>query len=141
VSSNEPDGRSGEVYGGEEVSGGFVVACGDASEEFEFGEEVLDQVARFVEFFIVFPLHFSVRFGRDDGLFSSLLQGFEHPLVGVKALVGDHRVGFQLRQQDICPVQLTGLAFGEMETQRIAERIDRGVDLGAQSAFAATDGL
>jgi hypothetical protein len=74
-------------------------------------------------------------------LFSSLLQGLEHPLVGVEALVGDHRVGFQLRQQDICPVQLTGLTVGEMEPKRVAERIDRGVDLGAQSPFAATDGL
>jgi hypothetical protein len=129
------------VYCSEEVSGGFVVARGDASEEFEFGEEVFDQVARFVEFFIVFPLHLSVRFGRNDGLFPSSLQEFQHPLVGVEAFVGNHRVGFQLRQQDICSVQLTGLAFGEMETKRVAEGIDGGVDFGAQSPFAATDGL
>jgi len=129
------------VYGCQEVSGGFVVACGDASEEFEFGEEVFDQVAGFVEFFIVFSLHLSVRFGRNDGLFSSLLQGLEYPLVGVEAFVRHHRVGFQLRQQDICPVQITGLALGEMEAKRVAERIDGGVDFGAQSPFAATDGL
>jgi len=129
------------VYCSEEVPGGFVVAGGDTSEEFEFGEEVFNQVAGFVEFFIVFPLHLSVRFWRDDGLFTSLLQGFEHRLVGVEALVGDHCVGFQLRQQGICSVQITGLAFGEMEAKRVAERIDRGVDLGAQSAFAAADGF
>ena len=129
------------MYGSEEVSGGFVVACGDASEEFEFGEEVLDQVPRLVEFLVVFALHLSVRFRWNDGLFSSLLQRFEYPFVGVEALVGDHCVGLQLRQQYVCSVQLTGLALGEMKAERIAQRIDGGVDLGAQPAFAATDGL
>ena len=38
--------------GGEEISGGFVVAGGDGSELLEFAEEVFDQVARFVEFFV-----------------------------------------------------------------------------------------
>ena len=141
MSSNEPNSCRSEVYGSEEVSGGFVVACGDASEAFEFGEEVLDQVPRFVEFLVVFALHLSVRFRWNDGLFSSLLQRFEHSFVSVKSLVGDHCVGLQLRQQDLCSVQLTGLALGKMETERVAERIDGGVDLGAQPAFAATDGL
>ena len=129
------------MYGSEEVSGCFVVACGDATEEFEFGEEVLDQVACFVEFLVVFALYFSVCLGRDDSLFSGLLQGFEYPLVGVEALVGDHRIGFELRQQHIGPVQFAGLAFGEIKAERVAERIDSGVDLGAQAALAASDGL
>jgi len=115
----------------QEVPGGFVVARGDTSEDFEFSEEILYQVAGFVEFFIVFPLHLSVGFWRYDGLFTSLLQRFEYSLVGVEAFVGDHRVGFQLRQQDICSVQITGLTFAEMEPKRVAKRIDCGVDLGA----------
>ncbi len=51
---------------GEEVSSGFVVACGDGAELFEFGEEVLDQVSGFVEFLVVKPLFFAIGFGRDS---------------------------------------------------------------------------
>jgi hypothetical protein len=83
------------VYGSEEVSGGFVIAGGDTSEELEFGEEVFNQVARLVKVLVVLALHFSVCLGWNDGLFSGLLQRFEHPFVGVEALVGDHGLGFQ----------------------------------------------
>jgi hypothetical protein len=38
-------------------------------------------------------------------------------------------------------LQVMGLAFGQEEAERIAESIDQGVDLGAQSAFAASDRL
>lgn len=89
MSSNEPNGT-----GGEEVSSGFVVACGDGAELFEFGEEVLDQVPGFVEFPVVRALLFATGFGRDDGLFACLLQRFQHSFVGIEALVGDHGSGF-----------------------------------------------
>ena len=120
MSSNEPDD-----CGSEEVSSCFVVAGCDGAEEFEFGEEVFDEVACFVEFLVVLSLHVSICLGRDDGLFSGLLQRFQHSLVGVKALVGDHGVGLELRQQHIGPIQFAGLAFGEMKADRVAERIDR----------------
>lgn len=44
----------------EEVGGGFIVSCGNASELLEFGEEIFNQVARFIEFFIVLPLLYAV---------------------------------------------------------------------------------
>lgn len=50
MSSIEPNNSGGEVDGGEEISGGFVVARGDGPELFEFAEEVLDQVTRLIEF-------------------------------------------------------------------------------------------
>ena len=51
--------------GGEEVTSGFVVACGDGAEVFEFGEEVLDPVTGFVEFFVILSLNLAVRLGRE----------------------------------------------------------------------------
>ena len=104
VSSNEPDESGGEVDGGEEVTSGFVVAGGDGSEEFEFGEEVFDQVACLVAFLVVLSLYGSIGLGRDDGFFSGFLQRFQRLLIGVKALVGDHNVGFELRQQYISSI-------------------------------------
>ena len=127
--------------GCEEISGGFVVAGGDTAEQLEFSEEVFNQVARFVEFLVVLALNFSVCLGRDDGLYPSLLQGFENPFVGVEALVGNHRFGRQSGQQNVGPIEFTGLAFGKMKTDRVAEGIDGGVNFSAQPAFAASDGL
>jgi hypothetical protein len=43
VSSIEPDDRGGEVDGGEEIAGSFVVAGGDGAKLFEFTEEVFDR--------------------------------------------------------------------------------------------------
>jgi hypothetical protein len=88
VSSNEPNDGRGKVYGGEEVSGCFVVAGCDGSVEFELGEEVFDRVPGFTEFFIVFALLFGVAFGWNDRSFARFCKRFEHLLVGVEALVG-----------------------------------------------------
>jgi hypothetical protein len=141
VSSNEPDTCGCQIDSGEEVASGFVIACGDCAELFEFGKEVLDQVSCFVEFFVKGALLFAIDFGRDDGAFARLLERLQYAHIGVEALVGDHRAGFDLRQQDIGPVQFAGLTFGQVQGGRIAQRIHRGVDLGAQTAFAAAEGL
>lgn len=63
------------MEGSEKVSGCFVVACCDGTEELEPGEEVFDQVAAFVVFPVVLSLHFSIGPRRDDRLFSGLLEG------------------------------------------------------------------
>jgi len=70
-----------------------------------------------------------------------LLPGDQDPLVGVEALVGEQNVSVQLRQQCIGPFQIAGLSAGEMKSNRIAEGVDGGVNLGAQPALAASDGL
>ena len=109
VSSNEPNGAGSQVDGGEEVTSSFIVAGGESAEEFEFGEEVLDQMAGFVEVFVVEALLFAIGFGRNDRKFPGFLQGFQHPPVGIEAFVGDHRTGFDLRQEHIGAVQVAGL--------------------------------
>jgi hypothetical protein len=119
------------VDGGKEVSCCFVVASGDGAEELEFGEEVLDEVPRFVEFLVILSLYFSICFGRDDCLFSGLFQGIQNPFIGVEAFIADHGSGFDSRQEHIGSVQLAGLAFGEMKIGRVAECIDGSMNLGA----------
>src|SRR5262249_51400199 len=74
VSSIEPNRSGGEVDGGKEIFGGFVVARGDGTELFEFAEEILDQMALFVEFAIEFTRRQAVWSGRDDGGFASRRQ-------------------------------------------------------------------
>ena len=44
------------MEGGEEVSGSFLVACGDASEVFDRVEETFDEVALPIEGKVAIPL-------------------------------------------------------------------------------------
>jgi len=129
------------VDGGEEVSRGFVVAGGDGAKEFELGEEVFDQVTSFVKVFVVFALELAVGLGWNDRDLSRRRQGNQHSLVGIEAFVAERDVGFQLRQQHVGPVQIAGLPAAEMESNRVAEGVYGCVNLGAQAAFAASDGL
>jgi hypothetical protein len=77
----------------------------------------------------------------DDRRLAGVSQRLEHPLVGIERFVGDERLGLKVGQQGIGSGQIVLLTAGEMKADRIAERIDSGVDLGAQPALAAADGL
>jgi hypothetical protein len=46
-----------------------------------------------------------------------------------------------LRQQHIGSIQIAGLTAGQMKADGVAQGIDRGMNFGAQPAFAASDGL
>lgn len=89
-------------------------------------------MAGLVDILVIGALGLAVGFGRDDRGFAGGGERFDDALVGVIGLVG---------QQGVGPVQIMGLAGREQEGQRIAQRIDEGVDPGAQSAPAAPDGF
>ena len=125
--------------GTEEVAGALVVAGGDGPELLQLGEEVLDQVACLVEVLVVRSRLLAVALGRDHGGLAGLLQRLEHPLLGVECLVGDQQVGGEAGQEGIGTLEVVGLPGREREPGRIAEGIDRGVDLRAQAATAASD--
>ena len=74
--------------------------------------------------------------GNDDA-FSSLRQRLYHPLLRVVGFVGETLAPSVSRSA----LQIMGLPGREVKAGRIAQRIDRGVNLGAQAATAAPDGL
>ena len=127
--------------GGEKISGGFVVACGDGSKLLEFAKEIFDQAASFLEIFVVRARLFAVGLCWDDRFYFGVAQGLDHPFVGVISLVGEQRVGLKPRQKRVSALEIMRLSGREMKAGRIAQRVDRGVDFRAQSAFAATDRL
>jgi hypothetical protein len=137
VSSIEPNRSGGEVDGGKEIFGGFVVARGDGTELFEFAEEILDQMALFVEFAIEFTRRQAVWSGRDDGGFASRRQRVEDSAIGIEGAICDQQVGGHMRQQRISPGQVVRLSRGQQQAQRIAERVNQRMDLAAQTAAAA----
>ena len=123
--------------GGKEIPGGFVVAGCDRPELLELAEEILDQVALFVEFSIEFARRQAVWSRRDDGGFASRRQRVEYSAIGIEGAIGDQQVGGHMRQQRIGPGQIVRLSRRQQEAQRIAERVDQRMDLGAQTAAAA----
>jgi len=141
VSSIEPNRGGGQVDSAEKARGGFVISRGDAAELLELGEEVFDQMARFVEFAVMFARHAAIAAAGNDHRLAGGLQRLDHPLVGIERLVGDHRVGLQLRQQVVGTDQVVRLAAGQEESQWISQGIDSGMDLGAQPTARAADRL
>ncbi len=81
---------------GQEVAGGFVVPGCDCPELFEFGEDVLDEVARLIKVFVELPLQAPVGFGRDDHAHAGLLDGFDDTFVRVIGFIRDKLVRFEL---------------------------------------------
>ena len=126
---------------GQEVSGGFVVARCNGSELLELAVESLDEVALFVDFLVIAALDFAVCFRRDDRGFACDTERLDDATVGVVGFVCQQNVGLHEGQKCVGAVQVMGLAGGEREGERIAESVDQGMNLGAQSAFTASDRL
>jgi hypothetical protein len=77
---------------------------------FEFAEEVLNQVACFVEFPIIMARILTVTPGRNHNLDSDLFQGSNNTVISVISLVRDHRTGLDICQENICTSQIVNLA-------------------------------
>ena len=126
---------------GEEVSGGLVIAGRNRSVLLELTIEVLDEVARLVQFLVVEALNLSITLGRNDERFSCRKQRFNDALIGIESLVCQQGVGLHLGQKHVGTLQIMGLPRSQEEGQRISKGVDHGMDFGAQSAFAAPDRL
>jgi hypothetical protein len=61
-------------------------------------------------------------------------QRLRHSFVGVERSVGDQRIGLHGGQEVVGTDQVVRLAVGQEEVERIADRIDQRMDLGAQPA-------
>ena len=71
----------------------------------------------------------------------TLLQRLEHALLGIERLVCDQHVGGKVGQQGVGTFQVMRLSGRERKAGRVAQCVDRGVDLGAQAAATAPDRL
>jgi len=137
---SEPDHHAGDADHGHEGLGGFVVTRGDATEVFDLVDKAFDEMALLVEVGIV-----------RDGLGAGTVRG-DHGVdvvraqvrsegIGVEGLVGNQDFGGQAADECFGLGDVVRLAGGETNAQRIAERIDGDVQLGAQPPARAPDGL
>jgi hypothetical protein len=117
------------------------VAGGDRTKLLDLGEEVLDQMPRFVQVAIVGPGVLAVGLGRDHGRLAGLLERLEHALLRIESLVSDQRLRGEAWQQGVGTFKIVRLPRREREAGRVAECVNGGVDLGAQAAAATSDRL
>ena len=127
--------------GTREVARGFVITRGNGAALLEPGEEVLDQVARLVQMAVIAALVPARGFWRNHHGLAGLQQRLDYPGLCVVGLVRDDATRLGALEQNVCAFQVMGLSGGEVKAGWVAQRIDRGVDLGRQAATAAPDGL
>ena len=127
---------------GEEVSGGFVVAGGEAAEVLELVEAALDDVAGAVEHRVEASAPRAAGGEHGDVDAAALGAGEVGEPGGVVTLVGDQRAPAQRAvDQAARGGDVVDLAGGQREPQRQAAAVDQRVQLGGQPAARAADRL
>ena len=127
--------------GPQEVASGFVVARSNGPVLLQACEEVLDQMPSLVEVAVIFARLFVRYPGRNDHCFAIVQERLDQPGLGIVGLVGNNSLRGCVLEQDIGSLEIMGLPWREKKACRVAQRIDRGMDLGAQAASAAPEGL
>ena len=123
---------------GEEVAGGFIVACGDAAALFEPRESTLDVVALAVQWPVVGALDVEVPLGRNDRLNSVRVDRLKH-LITVVAFVGDDVFRRESCQQGRGLSDVGRLTGREQKLHGIAQSIADRVNLRSESATRSAE--
>ena len=126
---------------GEKVSCGLIVTGRESSELLELTDEILDQRARLVQFFIKIARRLATALGWDYWGLARRYEGFDHAFIGIEGFICQQGVGFHLRQEHVGAFKIMRLTTSQEEGKRIAQCIDQEMDLCTQPAFAAPDRL
>ena len=125
---------------GIEVTSELLVSRSDAAKLLEPIEESLDKVSGLVTMPIDGTLRGSITPRGNNCLGASFLDDVDQ-LVTIVAFVGHDSTGVDVLNERSTLCDICDLAPGENQPQRIAQRIDTGMNLGGQSAPRATDRL
>jgi len=125
---------------GEEISGEFVVAGGDGAKVLEFVEEAFDEIALAVKSKVTRPRCLAVGLWGNHRGDVALGERVEQR-IGVIGLVPDQGFWIGRGKQRLRTGEIVSLPGRQHQVDGIAKRIDKGVDLGGQSAARSSDRL
>ena len=91
-------------------------------------------MARHIKLSVIVARRGPVGSRRDHRGLARLRQRLKYARIGVERLVADQCIGLHRGQQVVGPDQVVCLAAGQEEADRIAQRVDQRMYLGAQSA-------
>lgn len=106
----------------------------------ELGKEAFDPPSLLVGDFVVTVLVLAMTAWRDDRL-STLIEDDIVKAVSVIGAVGKDLAASQSRDQSAGGRHVVLLAGADLKTDRQSERIDYGMELGAETATGATESL
>ncbi len=129
------------MNGPQEVASRLVVARSNSPVLLQTCEEVLDQMPSLVQLTVIFALILVRHPRRNHHSLAFVQQWLNQPGLGIVGLVGKNGLRGCVLEQDIGALQVMCLPWCEKKSCRVTQRIDRGMDLGAQAAFAAAEGL
>jgi len=72
------------------------ITSGDGTELLKLADEILDEMACFVQLSVEIALRLAIALGRDHCDLARCQEGFDHALIGIKRFVGQHSVRFHL---------------------------------------------
>lgn len=141
MSSVKPNDRSRQINRPQKITSRFIVAGRNSSKLLEFGKKVFDEMTSLIEVSVIGQLLFPISFGGDHCYGAIGLEFLTHPLMSIIGFVGEQCVKLDTFKQNIRTVQIVGLTSREVKACGIPESIADGVNFGAQSASATTNGL
>jgi hypothetical protein len=134
------DDGGNEVDHGLETAVGLVGSHCDAFEFLQLAEEVLDQVAPFVDVLVDIERLGAPLMLRDDDLRLAFVQVFDDP-VGIKGLVGDQAAEFDILDQGCDADGVEAVAGQQDKPHQVPKRVGQREDFGGPAALRLADGL
>jgi hypothetical protein len=134
------DDGGGEIDHRFEAAVCLVASHCYAFEFLQLAEEILDQVAPFVDLLVDVERLGSPLMLRDDDLGLAFVQVFDDP-VGIKSLVGDQATEFDIFDQRRDADGVEAVAGQKDKPHQIPERVGQREDFGGPATLRLADGL
>jgi hypothetical protein len=134
------DDGGGEVDHRLEAAVCLVTSHCYAFEFLQLAEEILDQVAPFVDVLVDVERFGAPLMLRDDDLRPAFVQVFDDP-VGIESLVGDQAAEFDTLDQGRDADGVEAVAGQQDKPHQIAERVGQREDFGGPATLRLPDGL
>jgi hypothetical protein len=134
------DDGGGEVDHRLEAAVCLVTSHCYAFEFLQLAEEILDQVAPFVDVLVDVERLGAPLMLRDDDLRPAFVQVFDDP-VGIESLVGDQAAEFDTLDQGRDADGVEAVAGQQDKPHQIAERVGQREDFGGPAPLRLPDGL
>ena len=128
------DDGGGEVDRRLETAAGLVASHSDAFEFLQLAEEILDQVAPFVNVLVDVERLGAPGMLRDYDLRLAFVHVFDDP-IGIKSLVSDQATEFDVLDQGGDADGVKAMAGEQDEPHQISERVGQREDFGGPAAL------
>ena len=132
--NKEPNSNTTDLDSGNERIGVFSVACNNTAPPFEKQESILNEMAEFVEIFIIFPQMLSILFRRNDWC-HTLANSLQNDCICIIAPICQKILRLESFNQLRCNCAIRCGTRSDKESHRHTMRIHGQMYLGVEPPF------